>query len=111
CRYASSVMQHRIQRADIAKITSLVVTAAIMLLANGLQGTLVPIRGHLEGFSDTTLSLQGFAYFTGFMAGCLYCPVLIARSGHIRVFAVLTALTTAAVLLMPMIVGVWSWAI
>ena len=64
-------MQHRIQRADIAKITSLIVTAAIMLLANGLQGTLVPIRGHLEGFSATILSLQGFAYFTGFMAGCL----------------------------------------
>jgi MFS family permease len=104
-------MQHRIERADIAKITSLIVTAAILLLANGLQGTLVPIRGHLEGFSDTTLSLQGFAYFAGFVAGCLYAPVMIARSGHIRVFAVFTAMTTAAVLLMPMVVGVWSWAI
>lgn len=104
-------MQHRIQRADIAKITSLLVTAVIMLLANGLQGTLVPIRGHLEGFSATTLSLQGFAYFTGFMAGCLVGPFLVARSGHIRSFAILTALTTGAVLLMPMMVGEWRWAI
>ena len=104
-------MQHRISRADIAKITSLLVTAVIMLLANGLQGTLVPIRGHLEGFSDTTLSLQVFAYFTGFMAGCLGCPFLVARSGHIRSFAILTALTTAAVLLMPLVVGVWTWAL
>src|SRR5436853_6121232 len=104
-------MQHRISRADLAKIASLLATAVIMLLANGLQGTLVPIRGHLEGFSDTTLSLQGFAYFTGFMAGCLACPFLVARAGHIRAFAVLTALTTAAVLLMPMMVGVWGWSV
>ena len=110
-RYPCSTMQHRISSADIAKITSLLVTAAIMLVANGLQGTLVPIRGHLEGFSDTTLSLQGFAYFAGFMAGCLCCPFLVARSGHIRSFAILTALTTGAVLLMPLIVGAWSWAI
>ncbi|MBI1210515.1 MAG: MFS transporter [Alphaproteobacteria bacterium] len=104
-------MQHRISGADLAKITSLLATAAIMLLANGLQGTLVPIRGHLEGFSATSLSLQGFAYFTGFVAGCLGCPYLIARSGHIRSFAILTALTTAAVLLLPLIIGGWSWAI
>jgi MFS family permease len=104
-------MPHRIQRTDITKIASLLVTAVIMLLANGLQGTLVPIRGHLEGFSDTTLSLQGFTYFAGFMGGCLYCPFLVARAGHIRTFAVLTALTSAAVLMLPMMVGEWSWAL
>ena len=102
---------HHISRSDLAKIASLLATASIMLLANGLQGTLVPMRGHLEGFSDTALSFQGFAYFTGFVAGCLACPYLVARVGPVRAFSILTALTAATVLLLPMTIGAVTWGL
>jgi MFS family permease len=104
-------MAKHVSRADLAKIVSLLATAVIMLLANGLQGTLVPMRGHLEGFSDIALSLQGFTYFFGFVAGCLLCPRLVARAGHIRTFAVLTALTAAIVLILPMAIGPVIWGV
>ncbi len=82
-----------------------------MLLANGLQGTLVPMRGHFEGFSDTALSFQGFAYFTGFVAGCLGCPYLVARVGHVRAFSILTAVTAAIVLVLPLLIGAVAWGL
>ncbi len=104
-------MPKRISRADLTKIAALLATAAIMLLANGLQGTLVPMRGHLEGFSDTVLSLQGFTYFFGFVAGCLACPYLVARVGHIRAFAILTALTAAIILILPIAIGPVIWGL
>jgi hypothetical protein len=37
-------MHARVTSADLAKITALVATAVIMLLANGLQNTLVCVR-------------------------------------------------------------------
>ena len=39
-------MHTRVTSADLAKIAALLATAVIMLLANGLQGTLVPVRAH-----------------------------------------------------------------
>ena len=52
-----------------------------MLLANGLQGTLVPVRANYEGFSATAISFMGAAYFAGFVAAACSCPRLIHRVG------------------------------
>ena len=104
-------MPHRIRRADLTKIAALLATAAIMLLANGLQGTLVPMRGHLEGFSDIALSWQGTGYFFGFVAGCLACPLLVARVGHVRAFSILTAITASIVLTLPLAIGPVIWGL
>ncbi len=103
-------MSHRITAADYAKIASLLATAVIMLLANGLQGTLVPVRAHEAGFSPTAISLIGAAYFTGFVSGCVLGPRLIHRVGHIRAFAILGALTAAIVLVHALIVTPIVWA-
>ena len=102
-------MHARVTSADLAKIAALLATAMIMLLANGLQGTLVPVRANFEGFSTTAISLMGAAYFAGFVVGCLLCPRLIERAGHIRAFAVLAALTAAIVLVHALVVGPIVW--
>jgi MFS family permease len=102
-------MRVRVTSADLAKIAALLATAAIMLLGNGLQGTLVPVRANAEGFSATAIAFMGSGYFAGFIAGCLLCPRLIERVGHIRTFAVLGALTAAAVLAHAMIVTPLAW--
>jgi MFS family permease len=101
---------NRVTRTDLAKIAALLATAVIMLLGNGLQGTLVPVRAHEAGFSDTALSLIGGAYFAGFVAGCVWGPYLIHRSGHIRSFAILAALTAATILVHALIVTPLIWA-
>jgi MFS family permease len=94
-------MQQLRSSVDLGKITALLLSAAFLLLANGLQGTLVPLRADFEGFSDTWIGILGSAYFAGFVAGCLFCPQLIGRVGHIRTFAILAALTAAVVLAHP----------
>lgn len=102
---------HRVTAADYRKILSLLATAVIMLLANGLQGTLVPVRAHEAGFTATAISLIGAAYFTGFVSGCFLGPRLIHRVGHIRAFAILGALTAAIVLIHALIVNPYVWAL
>ena len=102
-------MHARVTSADLVKIAPLLATAIVMLVANGLQGTLVPVRAHSEGFSATAISFMGAAYFAGFVAGCVLCPRLIARVGHIRAFAVLGAITGAIVLGHALIVGPVVW--
>jgi len=104
-------MNARVTSADLAKIAALLATAVIMLLANGLQGTLVPVRAHYEGFSSTAISFMGAAYFAGFVAGCVLCPRLIERVGHIRTFAVLGAITGAIVLGHALVVGPIVWGV
>jgi MFS family permease len=104
-------MSNRVTRADLAKIAALLATAVIMLLANGLQGTLVPVRAHSEGFSSTAIAFMGSAYFVGFIAGCWLCPMLTARVGQIRTFAVLGALTAAIVLIHALFVSPVAWSI
>lgn len=94
---------------DIARIGALLLTAVFMLHANGLQGTLVPVRAEAEGFSTFAISALGSGYFAGFVLGCVLCPMLIRRVGHIRGFAVFGSLTAVTILLHPMFVGVWAW--
>lgn len=104
-------MSHRVSRADLAKILALLTSAVVMLLANGLQGTLVPMRGHFEGFSDAALSLQGFAYFAGFVVGCLLCPRIVARAGHVRSFGIFAAVTASIVLILPLAISPLAWGL
>ncbi len=104
-------MSTRVTIADLTKIAALLATAVIMLLANGLQGTLVPVRANGEGFSSTAIALMGSAYFAGFVAGCWICPRLTARAGHIRTFAVLGAVTAAIVLVHALIVEPLAWGL
>lgn len=103
-------MSTRVTFPDIARIFALLATAVVMLLANGLQGTLVPVRAHAEGFSSTAIALMGSAYFVGFVAGCWFSPRLTARVGQIRTFAVLGAMTAALVLVHALVISPFVWA-
>ncbi len=78
---------------------SLLCGTALLLLGNGLLGTLLPIRGDLAGFSRPWLGLMGSAYFAGFVLGCWLAPSLLRRAGHIRVFAALASSAAALALL------------
>lgn len=87
----------------------LLVAAGILLAGNGLQGTLITLRGTAEGFSPLDIGLIGAGYSTGFLLACIYAPRLLQSVGHIRTFAALAALSAVCTLLMVMIIDDWIW--
>ncbi|GAB4224228.1 MAG: MFS transporter [Kiloniellaceae bacterium] len=92
-----------------APITALLLSVALLLMGNGLQGTLLPVRANLEAFTSTDIGILGSAYFLGFAAGCLYGPRLIRRAGHIRAFAALVAVASCVVLVHSMFLNAYLW--
>ncbi|MGE5768499.1 MAG: MFS transporter, partial [Bacteroidota bacterium] len=95
--------------AAFAPITALLLSVALLLMGNGLQGTLLPVRANLEAFSPTDIGILGSAYFFGFAAGCLYGPRLIRRAGHIRAFTALVAIASCVVLVHSLFLDAFLW--
>lgn len=71
----------------------------LLMLGNGMQGTLLGIRGAIENFSTTQMSIVMSAYFLGFLFGSQLAPEMIRRVGHVRVFAALGSLISAVLIL------------
>ncbi|MEE9389276.1 MAG: MFS transporter [Paracoccaceae bacterium] len=83
----------------------------LLMVGNGLQGTLLGIRGEIEGFTTFEISVVMSAYFAGFFGGSRLAPELIRRVGHVRVFAALGSLISAALILFPAVTEPWAWTI
>ncbi|TYB89760.1 MFS transporter [Oceaniovalibus sp. ACAM 378] len=88
---------------------ALLLGMSLLMLGNGLQGTLLGIRGQLEGFSTFSMSLIMSGYFVGFLGGSRVAPEMIRRVGHIRVFAALASFISAILILYPTITDPWVW--
>jgi MFS family permease len=109
-RVASDVLERQaMSAAAFAPITALLLSVALLLMGNGLQGTLLPVRANLEHFSATDIGVLGSAYFFGFAAGCLYGPRLIRRAGHIRAFTALVAIASCVVLVHSLVLNAYLW--
>jgi MFS family permease len=83
----------------VTSIFTLLFGIAVLLAGNGLVGTLLGVRGSMEGFSSSTLGLIMAGYFTGFVAGTFLVPRLIRMAGHVRTFAALASICSVTVLL------------
>lgn len=81
----------------------------LLQVGNGLQGTLVGVRGDIEGFSTSALSFVMSAYFVGFLFGARFTPNLIRRVGHVRVFGALASVVSAALILYAALPYLWIW--
>ena len=73
----------------------------LLMVGNGIQGTLLGIRGNLEGFTTYQLSYVMAAYFAGFLFGSWAAPKLIRQVGHVRVFAAMGSLISAVLVIYP----------
>jgi len=94
---------------QLYSIGAILLSTAFLLLGYGLTNTLVPLRAHLEGFSNLSIGALGSFYYAGFVLGCVAVPRLLARVGHIRTFAVMASLTAATVLILPLLVSPLVW--
>ncbi|MEX0308829.1 MAG: MFS transporter [Tateyamaria sp.] len=83
----------------------------LLMIGNGMQGTLLGIRGEIEGFSTLEMSIVMSAYFAGFLGGSRLAPRMIQRVGHVRVFAALASLISAVMLLYPTFADPWVWTV
>ncbi len=82
----------------------------LLMVGNGIQGSLLGIRGTLEGFSTFEISIVMSAYFAGFLFGSHMAPAMIRKVGHVRVFAALGSLISAILVIYPVAPDwiVWS---
>lgn len=80
-----------------------------LMVGNGMQGTMMGVRGDIEGFSTLNLSLITSAYFLGFLGGSRMAPGIIRRVGHVRIFAALGSFVSAALILYPAVTDPAAW--
>jgi len=96
---------------SFAPIAALLLSASILLMGQGLQGTLLPVRATLEDFSTITIGLMGAGYFLGFTLGCLKGGELVRDVGHVRVFLAMAALASAAPLIHSLVLQPLVWIV
>ncbi len=81
----------------------------LLMVGNGIQGTLLGLRGQIEGFSTYQMSFVMAGYFAGFLGGSRAAPWLIRRVGHVRVFAALGSFISAVLILYPVMTEPVAW--
>ncbi len=95
----------------IRPLIPLLLAAAILLGGNGLQSTLIALRGAQEGFSAATIGFMGTTYFAGFLLGCLFIVQIMRAVGHVRTFAALAALAAVGTLVLALFIDPVMWTI
>lgn len=93
----------------LASSWALLLGLTLLMLGNGMMGTLLGIRGGIEGFSTFEMSIVMSAYFVGFLGGSRMAPEMIRRVGHVRVFAALGSFISAVLILFPSLTDPWVW--
>ena len=71
----------------------------LVMIGAGMQGTLMGVRGAIEGMTTQQLAVVTSAYYGGFLAGSRIVPILLQRVGHVRVFAALGSMISAVLVL------------
>ncbi len=89
----------------------LLLGVGILMLGAGLQSTEISLRATLEGFAAPVTGIVMSCYYLGYLFGTAAAPHLVRRVGHIRVFAAMAAVASAAILVQGIFVHPLSWAL
>ena len=81
----------------------------MMMLANGLQGSLIGVRASLEGYAAFSAGFIMTGYYAGFLSGALIIPQRIKNVGHVRTFAALASIASISILLHSLHVSFLGW--
>ncbi|MCZ0811788.1 MAG: MFS transporter [Pseudomonadota bacterium] len=95
----------------IASVWALLLGMTLIMIGNGMQATLMGVRGAIEGFGTLELSIITSGYFLGFLVGSRLAPGLIRRVGHVRVFAALGSFLSAGLIAFPVLTDPISWTV
>ncbi len=83
----------------------------LLMLGNGMQGTVLGLRGGIEAFESTAMGFVMAGYFAGFLGGAQVTPWLLRRVGHVRVFAALASLVSAVFIIFAAVVDPIAWTV
>src|ERR1700760_5004783 len=97
------------KRATLPTLLALLLGFGLMQMGNTLQGTLLTIRGTIDGFSPAQIGAVGAGFWVGIVIGSLRCGKLIQSVGHIRAFVALGAIASTAPLLHLLVVDPIAW--
>ncbi len=95
--------------AAVKSCWALLLGIALIMLGNGLQGSLLGLRASIEGFSTATIGIVMTGYYAGFLVGSVLVPKLLKNVGHIRVFAALASLASVSALVHPVFLLPFTW--
>jgi len=95
----------------LGSVWALLLGMMLVMIGNGMQATLMGVRGGIEGFGTLQLSVITSAYFLGFLIGSRVTPELIRRVGHVRVFAALGSFISAGLIAFPVLTDPYSWTV
>jgi MFS family permease len=98
-----------VQRATVSTLLALLLGFGLMQMGNTLQGTLLSIRGGIEGFLPAQIGAVGASFWVGIVIGSLLCGKLIQGVGHIRAFLALGAIASTAPLLHLLVMNPIAW--
>ena len=73
-------------------VASLILAAALLQVASGLMGVIVPLALGDGGYSSATIGLIAAVYSGGFMLGAAAAPQMIRSIANIRTFSFAAAL-------------------
>jgi len=93
----------------IATTWPLLLGMGVLMLGAGLQGTLLGLRATLEGFPAPVTGAVMSCYYVGYLIGTAAAPRLVQAVGHVRVFAALAAVASAAILVQGSFVYPIPW--
>ncbi|MEP3247570.1 MAG: MFS transporter [Sneathiella sp.] len=93
----------------IRSVASLLLSYGLLLLANGMFGTLLGLRSRVEDFSTEITGVVMAAYFIGMLFGAMNAAKVVARAGHIRSFAAFASIMSVAVLAHLLIIHPIAW--
>ena len=95
----------------LSGIWALLLGIVLIMLGNGMQFTLIGLRGEIEGFSAQELAIVTSGYFAGFLLGARLTPLMIRRVGHVRVFAALGSFMSAGLIAFTLLAEPWAWTV
>lgn len=93
------------------RMRALLLGVGLMTVCGGMQGTLLGLRGFLEGFSPATIGFIMSGYYVGFLLGAWTVPRSVRLVGHIRVFAALGSFASITILLHSTLVDPLWWVL
>jgi MFS family permease len=98
-------------RAALLSCWALLLGFGVLMLGDGLQATLLAVRADQEQFATTMTGLIMSSFYVGFLGGSIMAPRIMTRVGHIRVFAAMAALASAAILVHAVFVDPAVWIV
>ena len=97
-------------RQTLSSVAALLSSYGLLLLANGMFGTLIGLRTQIENFSTAVAGLIVAAYFLGLLAGGIQAVRVVAAVGHIRAFAAFASIMSVSALGIVLVIDHFAWA-